>query len=91
MTSKYMKIKLLVWSLTWFDSENHVLPWVTEHYENGHWILQQAVVPAHLAKSTHDWYLANPRDASEWPANLPELNVLDFSIWAMLEQKDCQK
>ncbi|KIH58375.1 hypothetical protein ANCDUO_11419 [Ancylostoma duodenale] len=71
--------------------KNHVLLWATEHYENGHWILQQNGAPTHLAKSTQYWCLANLPNASEWPANLPELNVLDFSIWAMVEQKACQK
>ncbi|KIH47023.1 hypothetical protein ANCDUO_22920 [Ancylostoma duodenale] len=63
----------------------------TEHYENGHWILQQDGVPAHLTKSTQYWCLANLPDASESPANSCELNILDFSIWAMLEQKACHK
>ncbi|KIH65522.1 hypothetical protein ANCDUO_04153 [Ancylostoma duodenale] len=70
---------------------NHLLPWATEHYENGHWILQQDGAPAHLTKSTQYWCLANLPVASEWPANSPELDVLDFSIWKMLEQKACQK
>ncbi|KIH47352.1 hypothetical protein ANCDUO_22592 [Ancylostoma duodenale] len=70
---------------------NHPLPWATEHYENGHWILQQDGAFAHLAKSTQYWRLANLPDASEWPANSPELNVLHSSIWTMLEQKACQK
>ncbi|KIH46392.1 hypothetical protein ANCDUO_23556 [Ancylostoma duodenale] len=71
--------------------ENHLLPWAIEHYEDGHWILHQDGAPAHLAKSTQDWCLANLPDASEWPANSPDLNVLDFSVCAMLEQKACQK
>ncbi|KIH63757.1 hypothetical protein ANCDUO_05939, partial [Ancylostoma duodenale] len=70
---------------------NRLLPCATEHYENGHWILQQDGSPAHLAKPTEYWCLANLPDASEWPANSPGLNVLDFSIWVMLEQKACRK
>ncbi|KIH58663.1 hypothetical protein ANCDUO_11127 [Ancylostoma duodenale] len=62
----------------------------TEHYENGHWISQQDGAP-HLAKSTQSWSLADLPHASEWPANSPVLNVLHFSIWAMLEQKACEK
>ncbi|KIH66927.1 hypothetical protein ANCDUO_02744 [Ancylostoma duodenale] len=53
--------------------------------------MQQDGAPAHFAKSTQHWWLANLLDASDWPANSPELNVLDFSIWAILEQKACQK
>ncbi|EYC23962.1 hypothetical protein Y032_0014g2240 [Ancylostoma ceylanicum] len=74
--------------------KNHLLPWATERYENGDWILQQDGTPANRAESTQDWCLANLPDfisASEWPANSPDLNGLDFSIWAMLEQKACQK
>ncbi|KIH62792.1 hypothetical protein ANCDUO_06922, partial [Ancylostoma duodenale] len=67
---------------------NHLLPSATEPYENGYWILQQGGAPAHLAESTQYWCLPTyqtPQNGS------PELNVLDFSIWAMLEQKACQK
>ncbi|EYC20973.1 hypothetical protein Y032_0020g162 [Ancylostoma ceylanicum] len=69
--------------------KNHLLPWAIEHYENGDWILQQDGTPAHRSTSTQDWCLANLPDfisASEWPANSPDLNVLDFSIWAMLKR-----
>ncbi|KIH54667.1 hypothetical protein ANCDUO_15186 [Ancylostoma duodenale] len=71
--------------------ENHLLPWATKHNENGHSTLQQDGTPVHRAKSTEDWCLANLPDASEWLANSPDLNVLDFSIWAILKQKACQK
>ncbi|KIH43076.1 hypothetical protein ANCDUO_26927 [Ancylostoma duodenale] len=71
--------------------KNHLLSWVTKNYENAHWILQQDGAPAHLAKSTQGWCLANMTDASKWPANSPDLNVLYFSICAILEQKACQK
>ncbi|KIH60626.1 hypothetical protein ANCDUO_09115 [Ancylostoma duodenale] len=70
---------------------NRLLPCATEHYENGHWTLQQDGAPALLATSTEYWCLANLPDASEWPANSPGLNVLDFPIWMMLEQKGCRK
>ncbi|KIH55391.1 hypothetical protein ANCDUO_14452 [Ancylostoma duodenale] len=73
------------------NTDNHLLSWATEHYENGHWILQQDGAPTHLAKSTQYWCLANLPEASEWSANSPELNVLDLSTWAMLGQKACQK
>ncbi|KIH46477.1 hypothetical protein ANCDUO_23470 [Ancylostoma duodenale] len=44
-----------------------------------------------LLISTQNWCLANLSDASEWPTISPVLNVLDFSIWAMLEQKPARK
>ncbi|KIH42936.1 hypothetical protein ANCDUO_27073, partial [Ancylostoma duodenale] len=54
-------------------------------------ILQQDEAPAHLAKSIQYFCLANLPDASEWPANSPELNALRFSVWVILEQKACQR
>ncbi|KIH68032.1 hypothetical protein ANCDUO_01634 [Ancylostoma duodenale] len=59
-----------------------------------HWILQQDGAPAHRAKSTKEWCLTklpNSIRSSEWSASWPDLNILDFSIWAMLEHKACQK
>ncbi|KIH64652.1 hypothetical protein ANCDUO_05032 [Ancylostoma duodenale] len=50
--------------------------------------------PAHRAKSTQDWCLAHLPDfirVCEWPSSSSDLNVLDFSIWAVLEQKASQK
>ncbi|KIH67595.1 hypothetical protein ANCDUO_02076 [Ancylostoma duodenale] len=44
---------------------DHPLPWATEHYENGHWILQQDGAFAHLVKSTQYWCLNNLADAPE--------------------------
>ncbi|KIH43615.1 hypothetical protein ANCDUO_26375 [Ancylostoma duodenale] len=62
-----------------------------EHYENGHWILQQDGPPAHLTKSTQYWCIANLPDASEWPANSPGPNVLDFPIWGCWSRRPVRK
>ncbi|CAJ0950349.1 unnamed protein product, partial [Mesorhabditis belari] len=48
--------------------------------------------PAHKAKKTQEWCRNNLPDfirANEWPANSPDLNVMDFCVWAILEQKAC--
>jgi len=52
-------------------------------------IFQQDGAPAHTARVTQDWLVANCDDfisKNEWPPNSPDLNPLDYHIWgAMLE------
>ena len=31
------------------------------------------------------------RDNGEWPPNSPDLNVMDYSIWSILEAEACSK
>uniref|UniRef100_A0A914CM25 Uncharacterized protein n=1 Tax=Acrobeloides nanus TaxID=290746 RepID=A0A914CM25_9BILA len=31
------------------------------------------------------------RNNGEWPPNSPDLNVMDYSIWSILEAKACSK
>ncbi len=41
-----------------------------------------------------DWCVANfPATiaANEWPPTSPDLNVMDFSIWGILEERACNK
>ncbi|KIH63405.1 hypothetical protein ANCDUO_06294 [Ancylostoma duodenale] len=57
------------------ESENHRLPWASQHYKNGYWILQQDRTPAQRAKYTQDWCLANLQyfiRASKWPGQFSE-------------------
>lgn len=55
------------------------------------WWFQQDWAPAHGAKATLATCkkLFNGRywDKSMWPANSPDLNPLDFSVWGLLEQR----
>ncbi|QQP37520.1 Putative transposable element [Caligus rogercresseyi] len=49
--------------------------------------------PAHTAKNTQKWLKENvefwPKDF--WPSSPPDLNPLDFSIWAHIERQACKK
>ncbi|UYV72962.1 hypothetical protein LAZ67_10001281 [Cordylochernes scorpioides] len=59
-----------------------------------HWIFQQDSAPAHKAKSTQQWLGTNVPDfikANEWPSGSPDLNPLDYSLWAYLEEEMCFK
>ena len=64
------------------------------HFENQDWIFQQDSAPAHASKSTQSWlrgqnieFLSN----SKWPQSSPDLNPLDYSVWANLERRACAK
>ncbi|UYV81621.1 hypothetical protein LAZ67_20001733 [Cordylochernes scorpioides] len=61
-------------------------------FNGEHWIFQQDSAPAHKAKSTQQWLETNVPDfikANEWPSGSPDLNPLDYSLWAFLEEKVC--
>ncbi|KIH67820.1 hypothetical protein ANCDUO_01845 [Ancylostoma duodenale] len=63
------------------------------NYE-GNWTFQQDGAPAHKSKKVQRWCRENLTDfidANEWPANSPDLNVMDYSVWAILEEKACAK
>jgi inhibitor of nuclear factor kappa-B kinase subunit alpha len=69
-------------------------PWVTSHYGITPFTFQQDSAPAHRAASTIAWLSANLADVilpTEWPPYSPDLNVMDYSIWGILEAKACSK
>ena len=48
------------------------------------------VDPAHRAGSTIEFLQQNNIDfisPAQWPANSPDLNPLDYSVWSLLEQE----
>ncbi|UYV84729.1 hypothetical protein LAZ67_X003238 [Cordylochernes scorpioides] len=63
-------------------------------FNGEHWIFQQDSAPAHKAKSTQQWLETNVPEfinPNEWPSGSPDLNPLDYSLWAYLEVKVCSK
>ena len=50
---------------------------------------QQVAAPAHTARLTQEWIVADCPEficKEEWPPNLPDLNPLDYHVWgAMLD------
>jgi hypothetical protein len=50
--------------------------------------------PAHKAKTTKEWLQRNiPAfiSAEDWPLGNPDLNPLDYRLWALLKNMACQK
>lgn len=74
---------------------NHVKPWIEANYPPGtRYVFQQDGAPAHTAKKTQDWLRGNLVSfwtKEMWPPSSPDLNPLDYSIWAYVEKGACQK
>ena len=50
------------------------------------------LLPAHKAREVQNWCQANFPGfitSQEWPPYSPDLNPLDFSVWAILEARAC--
>uniref|UniRef100_A0A914DDE5 Tc1-like transposase DDE domain-containing protein n=1 Tax=Acrobeloides nanus TaxID=290746 RepID=A0A914DDE5_9BILA len=67
-----------------------------------HWVFMQDGAPSHKAEETQNLIRDNvpefikvdispQRDNGEWPPNSPDLNVMDYSIWSILEAEACSK
>lgn len=66
------------------------LPWAQQHFGDEEWTFQLDSAPAHRTKKTQDWCKAHfPHfiTPQEWPP--PDLNLLDYSIWTILEARVC--
>lgn len=73
--------------------QQHVVPWLKENFPEGNYVFQQDGAPVHTATSTQNFLAANLAkfwDRSMWPPSSPDLNPLDFSIWAHLESEACR-
>lgn len=61
-------------------------------FRGGYWVFQQDSAPAHKARTTQEWLRENVPafiSSQEWPPGSPDLNPLDYAIWADLEAKVC--
>lgn len=74
--------------------ESEVKPWVQANYPEGNYVFQQDGAPAHTSKRTQDWLGVNMEafwSKVMWPPQSPDLNPLDYSIWATVEEGACKK
>ena len=70
----------------------HVLPWVKANFKNNeNVVFVQDGAPCHSAKLVQNWLSENlkfwPKEV--WPPSSPDLNPLDFSIWAYVQARAC--
>lgn len=59
-------------------------------FKNQPWTFQEDSAPSHSAKVNQAWcgtHLPDFIRSSEWPPSSPDLNVLDYAIWGVLEAK----
>ena len=68
----------------------NVLPWIRANFDNtDNVVLMQDGAPCHTSNLVQNWLRANvnfwPKDV--WPPSSPDLNPLDFSIWANIQAK----
>ena len=63
-------------------------------FKNESFLFQQDGAPAHTANITQSWLRTEIPDfisKVEWPPSSPDLNLMDFSLWSILETKACAK
>lgn len=73
--------------------EDKVLPWIYKNYANEDFpVFQQDGAPSHTANKTQNWLKMKmpgfiPKHL--WPPSSPDLNPLDYSIWAFVQAEAC--
>jgi len=58
------------------------------------WVFQQDSAPAGKAKTTQEWLWRNDPAfirTKDWPSGSPDFNLLDYKLWAVLEDMACRK
>jgi hypothetical protein len=67
-----------------------LLPEAQRLYPDGNWTFMQDGAPPHTANITQEWCHDNLPDfiaKNNWPPSSPDLNPLDYSVWAALAAK----
>ncbi|CAK9825624.1 Transposable element Tc3 transposase [Anthophora retusa] len=65
-------------------------PWADKHFGRRPWTFQQDSAPSHKARVNQEWlknHVPHFISAQQWMSNSPDANPMDFSIWAILENK----
>lgn len=74
--------------------EGALKPWADKHFGRKRWTFQQDSAPSHKARVNQDWLKNNVPgfiSSTQWMANSPDANPMDFSIWGILKAKACSK
>jgi hypothetical protein len=74
--------------------EKKVKPWIRRTYGlDSNYVLQQDGAPCHTSRKTQKWLVDNqinfwPKEI--WPPNSPDLNPMDYSVWAHVARRACR-
>jgi inhibitor of nuclear factor kappa-B kinase subunit alpha len=71
-----------------------VKPRNTALFSGQEWVFQQDSAPAHKANTTQEWlrwHVPAFISMQDWPSGSPDLNPLDYTLWAVLEDMVCRK
>lgn len=74
--------------------EDVVAPLNDTLFDREEWVFQQDSAPAHKCKLAQNWLKENVPDFiahMDWPSGSPDLNPLDYQLWAELEEVACSK
>ncbi len=66
--------------------EHFMLPSADKLYGDADFIFQQDLAPAHTAKGTKSWFNEHDVGVLDWPANSPNLNLIE-NIWGSVKRK----
>ena len=63
-----------------------------KHFKDEPYIFQQDDAPSHTPKKTQKWcqdHLPGFWSKEVWPPSSPDLNLMDFCVWSLLEADAC--